>query len=886
MTYYDIHRHDQFSLFDGFGKAVDVAKRAKELGYVACGSTNHGNITGLIKHFKACSDQDIIPILGSELYFQPKINHERKSYHLCVFAKNIQGWRNLNRLITEGNKDENFYYKNKISFEHLMKFNKGIICSSACIGGPISQAFVQGKDESAYKICEKFISIFGRNRFFIEIQPFELHDEGIEKKNLQIKINKKLLKMAEDLDVKVICTSDSHFVRKEDFPTYLKLHEIKNSKLGLGYAERYMPSDDEIEERLEKYHSNYIDKIHNGMEFFLDEIGDSREWFKFEPNMPQYTEDPEETFKLMKRQCIKFLKKHDKFSKKYQDKLKFEFDVIKYHGFQDYFMVVQEYVNWAKKNGIAVGPGRGSAGNSLTNYALGITLVDPVVFDNDFNRFLRKDKKKFPDIDCDFGQDRRGEVIDHIINKYRGKAAQTLTYGLYNVKNLANDLAKVCGCSNKDEVNSIKKYLSQYCVDSENTIDLDGLTSDSRYNKYNALYDNIIKHFVKMYGQVRYFGTHASSVILCSDDISSSAGLCRIGGKQKTSFDLHDIEYLGLLKLDILGLSSATQAKQLEQLTGEKFSYKMLNDPETIKQFNTDATGVFQFETRGSLELIKLIGIDSFEDIVASVALNRPGPLTLGMHEQYASNKKEVPTDTPWYKYTKKSFGTLIYQEQAMAIAREIGGYDPSDADKIAKYDANHIPEEEAVRYRKMFVTNAVKNGLKKDQANELFDSMLGYSFNRGHAVAYSMLSAELCYFKAHYPDYFWYITLKNEWNDDKKFRDEALYIKQGGMVFLPHVNGPVQYDLIDFDGEKVIQKGMTTIKNVGDKAAQLIYEERKKNGDFKDIDDFIDRCKSRSVTTRVIDALEDNGALCFNQKKWYDMIKKYNISILSRDRS
>ena len=163
---------------------------------------------------------------------------------------------------------------------------------------------------------------------------------------------------------------------------------------------------------------------------------------------------------------------------------------------------------------------------------------------------------------------------------------------------------------------------------------------------------------------------------------------------------------------------------------------------------------------------------------------------------------------------------------------------------------------------------------------------MLGYSFNRGHAVAYSMLSAELCYFKAHYPDYFWYITLKNEWNDDKKFRDEALYIKQGGMVFLPHVNGPVQYDLIDFDGEKVIQKGMTTIKNVGDKAAQLIYEERKKNGDFKDIYDFIDRCKSRSVTTRVIDALEDNGALCFNQKKWYDMIKKYNISILSRDRS
>ena len=884
MNYYDIHRHDQFSLFDGFGKAPDVAKRAKELGYVACGSTNHGNITGLVKHFKACSEQDIIPILGSELYFQPKINHDKKSFHLCIYAMNKDGWKSLNKLITVGNQEENFYYKNKISFEHLKKYNKGLLCSSACIGGPISDAFVRDKDDIAYKLCEKFVSIFG-NRFFIEIQPFELHDQGFGKKNLQIKINKKLLKLADDMGLEVICTSDSHFVRKEDFPTYLKLHAIKNTKIGEGYSERYMPSKEDIEERIHKYHDEYYNKISHGMKVFLKMIGDSREWFKFEPNMPEYTDDPQETFRLMKNQCIKFLKEHNKFSKKYQDKLKFEFDVITYHGFQDYFMVVQEYVNWAKSHDIAVGPGRGSAGNSLTNYALGITLVDPVVFDNDFNRFLRKDKKKFPDIDVDFGQDRRNEVIDHIINRYKGKAAQTLTYGMYNVKNLVNDLVKVCGCTDKQEIESIKKYLSKYCNDSENSINLDELKADNNFNKFNARYDNIITHFIKMYGQVRYFGTHASSVILCSDDISSAVGLCRIGGKQKTSFDLHDIEYLGLLKLDILGLSSATQAKQLEKLTGKKFSYKMLNDPDTIKQFNEDATGVFQFETRGSLDLIKLIGIDSFEDVVASVALNRPGPLTLGMHEQYASNKKEVPTNTPWYKYTKKSFGTLIYQEQAMAIAREIGGYDPSDADKIAKYDANHIPEEEAIKYRKMFVTNAVKNGLEKEQANELFDSMLGYSFNRGHAVAYSMLSAELCYFKAHYPDEFWYITLKNEWNEDKMFRDEALYIKQGGMIFLPHVNGPVKYDLIDVDGEKVIQTGLTTIKNVGEKAAQLIYDERIKNGDYKDIDDFIDRCKSRSVTSRVIDALEDNFALCFNEKKWYDQIKKYNISILARDR-
>lgn len=887
MDFYDIHRHDQFSLFDGFGSAEQVAKYAKELGYAAVGSTNHGNITGLVKHFKACAEEDIIPILGCEFYFQPKIDHEKKSYHLCLFASSIEGWKTLNELVTIANTEDHFYYKPKISFEDLEKHNEGIICSTACVAGYLDQALLKGNEKAADKIIKKFISIFGTKRFFVEIQPIELPDAEFRgHKNTQIVLNEMLLKKADEFGILPICTSDSHFIKKEDFPTYLKMHEIKKTTIGQHYAERYMQSKKEMQKRIEKYHPDYVDVITKGMKVFLKRVGDSREWFKFEPDMPRYTDDKEETFALMKKQAIKFLKKHDKFNKKYQERLKFEFDVITYHGFQDYFMVVQDYVNWAKKHDIAVGPGRGSAGNSLTNYALGITLVDPLEFKNDFNRFLRKDKKKFPDIDCDFGQDRRGEVINYILEHYKGKSSQTLTYGKYNVKNLANDLAKVCDCNAKEDIEALKKYLSQYCTDSENLIDMDGLTSDKRYNMFNARFDNIVIHFIKMYGKVRYFGTHASSVILCSHDISKQAGLCRIGGKLRTSFDLHDIEFLGLLKLDILGLSSATQAKELENLTGEKFRYDMLNDEGTLRVFNEDPTGVFQFESRGSLELIKMIGVDSFEDVVASVALNRPGPLALGMHEQYKANKMEVPTDTPWYKYTKQTFGTLIYQEQAMAIAREIGGFDNSDADKIAKYDANHIPEDVAKQYRETFMKNALKNGLSKSDAKELFTSMLGYSFNRGHAVAYGMLSAELAYFKAHYPEEFWYITLKHEWKEDAKFRDEVLYIRSGGMVFLPHVNGPIGYELVDYDDSKVLQKGTTSIKNVGEKAAQFIYEERMKNGDFTDIDEFVKRCKNRSVTSRVIDALEDAGALQFNKKKYLKAVEKYNIGIIARDRS
>lgn len=883
FEFYDIHRHDEFSLFDGFGNAEQVASYAEELGYKAVGSTNHGNITGLIKHYKACEKHNVNPILGCEFYFQPKIDKEKKTFHLCLYASNFEGWKNLNRLITESNKEENYYYKNRIDFNMLEEFNEGIVCSSACIAGIIPSAISKGKIELADKLVKKFKSIFEK-RFFIEIQPFELHGENEVEghENTQIKINKVLIELAKRNKVYCIVTSDSHFVKKEQFDTYLKMHEIKKSTLGLGYKERYMYDTKSIKNKIKKYHPEELEFFAKGMNKFLSVIGDSREWFKFNPDMPKYTDDPDETYNLMKRQCIKFLKAHDKWNKKYKERLKFEFDVIKYHGFQDYFMVVQEYVNWAKTHDIAVGPGRGSAGNSLTNYALGITLVDPIIFGNNFNRFLRKDKKKFPDIDCDFGQDRRDEVIKHIINRYKGRTSQTLTYGLYNVKNLINDLAKVCGCDEKSEIEAIKKFLSKYCNDNENTID-EELYNSKYFNYYNSKYDNIITHFVRMYGKVRYFGTHASSVILSSDDITAEAGLCRVGGNTRTSFDLHDIEFLGLLKLDILGLSSATQAKELETLTGEKFDYKMLNDEGTLKVFNSDPTGVFQFESRSSIELVNMIGVDSFEDVVASVALNRPGPLTLGMHEQYARNKVETPTNTPWYKYTKNSFGTLIYQEQAMEIAKEIGGYDNNDADKIAKYDANHIPEEEAIKYRSMFVKNAIKNGLEKGRADELFNSMLGYSFNRGHAVAYAMLSAQLAYYKYYYPEEFWYITLKHEWKEDSIWRDERLYVSSGGLILLPHVNGTANYELVDYEGQKCLLKGIKLIKNVGEKAAETIIQEMKENGPYKDIDDFDDRLPKRTVNSKVRTALKEAGALTFNKKRYLDNVMKYNISLASR---
>ena len=306
MNFFDIHRHDEFSLFDGMGKAKQVAEYAKELGYPAVGSTNHGNISGLIKHFNACSENDLIPILGCEFYFQPKINHEKGYYHLCIFAKNMKGWENLNKLITISNQEENYYYKPKISFQNLKDNSEGLICSTACIGGYIPQLLLKEKYDRADKATEYFKGIFGKN-FFLEIQPIEIPGKGKGQENDQIKLNERLLFLGRKDNIPVIATTDSHFVKKDDFPTYLKMHEMKKSELGKSYVERYMPTQEEMKERIKKYHSKYEDDISDGMDIFLGRVGDSRKWFSFEPNMPSYREDPEETYQLMKQKCIKKL---------------------------------------------------------------------------------------------------------------------------------------------------------------------------------------------------------------------------------------------------------------------------------------------------------------------------------------------------------------------------------------------------------------------------------------------------------------------------------------------------------------------------------------------------------------------------------------------------
>lgn len=401
VNYFDLHRHDAFSLFDGFGKPEELAKVAKQLGYAALGISNHGSISGLVKHWKACEEQGIKPVMGCEVYFQPKFNKEnpqRQSYHLCLFVKNLQGYKNLCHLLSEANREQ-FYYKAIVDFRLLEKYKEGLICTTACVASAMAQAIVKGNLTMSKKLLKKFQAIFGKD-LYVEVQPYK-----IDKKGTQQEVNREMIRLARELKIKCILTSDSHYGTKEDFDTYCKMHEIGKTTLDVKntYGERYMPSEAEIMQRFCDVHKRDYKNPMSMAERFVDNMKEI--YNKVEDNilggleieLPKIETKERNSYEELKHMVAKGLKQKGKWNKEYKKRCLEELDVIHYHGFDDYFLMVQDYVNWARNHNIAVGPGRGSACNCLVAYAIGITDVDSIKYKLDFSRFMRKDKKKMPE---------------------------------------------------------------------------------------------------------------------------------------------------------------------------------------------------------------------------------------------------------------------------------------------------------------------------------------------------------------------------------------------------------------------------------------------------------------------------------------------------------
>lgn len=886
----DLHRHTDFSLFDGFGKPLDLARLAKSYGYEALGITDHGTASGLVEHYLACKEVGIKPILGVEAYFQPVFNKEKKRFHLCIFVKNLTGYRNMCRMLSYAN-IHNYYYKPIITFELLEKYHEGIMVSTACVAGYPAQMIVNGKVKMAEKFVKRMQKIF-RDDFYIEIQPYKLSKLG-----LQESINEFLMAIAKKYGVKCIMTSDSHFGKEEDLDTYVKMHELRNHEgVEKTYRERYMPKPNDFRIRFNKMHKDNpwftAKEIYEAMEELVDKCDDDI-LGNLTLTLPVYDEE-QDSEELLLSEIKKGLKRRGKWNKEYWSRCKKEFEIIKEHGFHDYFLIVQDYVRWAKENGIAVGPGRGSVCNCLVAYALGITEVDSIKFGLDFRRFLRMDKKKLPDIDLDFETDRRGEVIKYLTSKYKGKAVQICSYGLYKVDNTLNDLFKVCGVEDEKEKKDIKAFVKANIDQETAAFNYEDVRYTEKCKRYDSKYKFIIKHFSKMYKKVRYIGTHAAGVAVVGTNVFDYMPVEKHGQLFSSAYDLNNLDRINVTKFDMLGLRTLSIVKELEDLTGERYDDSWTEDEKIIDAFREEKTeAIFQFERKAAADILGEIKADCFEDIIAANALNRPGPLSLKMPEQYAHNKlnRDEQEDSLFARLTQSTYGTVVYQEQVMSICVNIGHMDWGEADKVMKMMKGSQMTERAQRERNElfeqlkshFIEGAKKEHVKRKEAEDIFNKMVTYTFNKGHATGYAIISVQMMYYKIYHPDLFWYVNMKYASSESDEWKYKCLAVADGNLILTPHVNGTARYSLAKVDGENCILEGLSSIKNVGVKAAESIEEERKANGPYKDRDDFDDRLPKRVVNARVRQALVNAGALCFDKKQYFSNVEKYNISIASR---
>lgn len=911
---FDLHRHDEYSTFDGYGKPEELAKIAKELGYNSLCTTNHGNTNGLVQTYKACKDNGLKAILGVEGYFLPKYIPQTRGFHLILIAKNLVGYGNMNRIQYEG--DMQKYYNPIWDFSILEEHSEGLICTSACVAGYLGQCIKSDNLDKAKKYLKKLQSIFGDD-FYIEIQPYNV-DEEKEGINLQRYINIKSIELAEELGIKCILTSDSHRGRKEDWESYLKMHEVAGHNLDHiedTYKERYMPVPGDLKKRFYKMHKADFGEVRTkklAMQMVknLEEIEDKCELNyldQLEEKLPVLYDN---SYKVLVEHVKQGLKDRGKYNKKYIDRAKEELDVIKFHHFEDYFLMVEDYVNWAKDHGIAVGPGRGSACNSIICYALKITEVDSIYFNLEFRRFLMKERHKMPDIDLDFETDRRGEVIEYLLNKYEGHSAQICSYGLYRVDNLINDLAKVCGLRTDKEVDAsdakinkqikadIKKFVNSY-ID-EGFLDREGLKKDERYKSYNASYDNIMMHFLALYEKVRFIGTHAAGVAITGGNILDYAAV-RMDtktGKLFTAYDLIDMEAIGVIKFDMLGLKTMSELNDCRKATGTPgFDISMIEDENVIAGFaKGDCNGVFQLDKASVQQLLLDIHTSNFNDVVAASAMNRPGPLKQKMPELYAANKEayELGEDAgsnirAFDEYLKETYGTIIYQEQIMRMAVDIAGMTWDEAHNITKMKIgvpkfNYYFENDYPRFEQAFVNGCKKLGVPADTAKDIFKKFYDYSFNKGHSVGYSLISVEQMYYKVYYPEVFWFAKIKYANDDSDFFKYCENAVGDGAVVFLPHVNySRAKSSLRKIDGEFAIQQGLSSIKGVGEVAANAIVAERKANGIFTSYDNFLDRVQDKKVNKKVLGLLIESGALEFKKSTYISRVKKYNSSLYAR---
>ena len=876
-----LHCHTEYSLLDGANKVDKLFERIKALKQPAVAMTDHGNMFGAVEFYREAISHGIKPIIGCEIYVAPTSRFEKKGVdkgpreynnHLILLAMNNDGYRNLCKLVSLGYM-EGFYYKPRIDKELLKDLNGGLIALSACLQGEVSQALSYGVYEKAKAAAETYASIFG-DRYYIEIQDNKLAE--------QEKVNRQLVELAKELSIPVVATNDCHYGERADFHAHDVLLCVQTGKtvsddnrLKLETDELYLKSADEMIQGFD-YSPGAVERTLE----IADRCNVEIEFGKY--HFPTFTPPKEislddyldELARLGLEERLDGVT--DAAARKgYYERLEYELDVIKRMKFAGYFLVVADFINYAKQNGIPVGPGRGSSAGSLVAYALKITDLDPIRHVLLFERFLNPERRSMPDIDVDFCIRGRAQVIQYVKDKYGAdRVAQIATFGTLKAKAAIRDVGRAIGMSFA-ETDAIAKLIPapKQGFDYPLTESMKMEPRLGEMMKGDPRVKTLIEHALRLEGLVRHASTHAAGVVLSNLPLVDHLPLfVDKDGGIVTQYDMSCVEKIGLVKFDFLGLKTLTLIhdclKLIEASCGEKIDINRLelDDKKTYRTLcNGNTTGVFQLESTGIREMTVKIRPNCFEDLVAILALYRPGPLDSGMAEEYIKRKhgkEKIKYLHPLLEtILKDTYGVIVYQEQVMQIAQVLGGYSMGDADILRRAMGKKDPEEMAAQ-RERFVEGAKKAKIDERKATEIFDQMetfARYGFNKSHSAAYALVSYQTAYLKTHYPVEFMAALMTSEMGDtDKVIKNLAECREKEIEVLAPDINESRS----DFTpvGEK-IRFGLAAVKNVGEKAVEVILQSRSQDGPFESLFDFCRRVDMTAVNRRVIENLIKCGA-------------------------
>ena len=873
-----LHLHSQYSLLDGAIRFEELFPLARTYGMKSLALTDHGNMFGAIEFYQGAISHGIKPIIGCEIYVAPESRLKKEpgkikdaSYHLVLLVKNQEGYGNLIRLVSLAHL-EGFYYKPRVDKELLEKYNAGLICLSSCLKGEIPSLLRAEKHDEARAVAGWYKEVFDQGRFYLELQ-----DNGL---NEQKTVNQGLVALGRELGIPLVATNDCHYLRREDAAAQDVLLCIQTGKT-LNDPKRMKFSTDQFYLRpaaeMERLFGQYPEALQNTLE--IAEQCNLELRFE-EYHLPRFKPPSGESLDHYLEQSAReglagsfaYTSKPPEERERYVKRLEEELSMIKSMGFSGYFLIVADFVTYAKTRGIPVGPGRGSAAGSLAAYSLGITDIDPLAYDLIFERFLNPERISLPDIDVDFCIEGRDEVIRYVTEKYGTEnVAQIITFGKMQAKAVVRDVGRVLDLPYK-EVDVIAKLIPNTL-----NITLDEALEQEPRLKESAARDQRISHLLSLArsleGMVRHASTHAAGVVISHRPLMEYIPLYRgSNGEVVTQYAMKDVERVGLVKFDFLGLKTLTVLSKATELIkrtkGDHIDLTRipLGDQETFKLLGSgDTTGIFQLESSGMRDLLMKLRPETFADLIALVALYRPGPLGSGMVDDFIKRrhkKSAVRYDVPKVKeILEDTYGVIVYQEQVMRIASTLGNFSLGDADILRRAMSKKDPAE-MERLQEKFIEGTRRNGIEKGKAERIFEMMTKfaeYGFNKSHSAAYALIAYQTAYLKVHYPLEFMAALLTCDMdNTDKVMRYVAECREKAIEVFPPDINES-EWGFTVSGGE--IRYGLGAVKNVGMGAVEEIVRIRKEGKRIASLFDFCESVDLRKVNRRVIESFIKAGA-------------------------